>query len=67
MLEAQLSKSDYLATDKFTFADISGFVVCDFARMLYPKIVPPPKLGTIKLLSVPALHLDQMNIIVWIK
>ncbi len=34
MLEAQLSKSDYLATDKFTFADISGFVVCDFARMV---------------------------------
>jgi len=33
-LEAQLSKSDYLATDKFTFADISGFVVCDFARMV---------------------------------
>jgi len=34
MLEAQLIKSDYLATDKFTFADISGFIVCDFARMV---------------------------------
>jgi len=34
MLEAQLSTNDYLATNKFTFADITGFVVCDFARMV---------------------------------
>jgi len=34
MLEAQLGTQQYLASDKFTFADISGFVVCDFARMV---------------------------------
>jgi len=34
MLEAQLTKSAYLATDKFSFADISGFIVCDFAQMV---------------------------------
>jgi len=34
MLEAQLNKSDYLASGKFTFADITGFVVCDFAQMV---------------------------------
>jgi len=43
MLEAQLSKSDYLASSEFTFADITGFVVCDFARMVkisIPKSCP---------------------------
>lgn len=33
-LEVQLSTTPYLTGDKFTFADITGFVVCDFARLV---------------------------------
>jgi len=33
-LEAQLSTTQYLTGDEFTFADITGFVVCDFARLV---------------------------------
>ncbi len=33
-LEDQLAKTEYLASDKFTVADITGFVVCEFARLV---------------------------------
>lgn len=33
-LEARLSESEYLAGDSFTMADITGFVFCDFARII---------------------------------
>ncbi len=34
MLEEQLSGSAYLASDAFSMADITGFVVCEFAKMI---------------------------------
>lgn len=34
LLEARLSESDFLAGDDFTMADITGFVFCDFARVI---------------------------------
>ncbi|MCP4818242.1 MAG: glutathione S-transferase, partial [Shimia sp.] len=33
-LETRLGESDFLAGDTFTFADITGFVFCDFARIV---------------------------------
>jgi len=40
-VENQLLKTDYLATDEFSLADITGFVVCEFARLV--KISIPEK------------------------
>lgn len=34
LLEARLSERDFLAGDSFTMADITGFVFCDFARVI---------------------------------
>lgn len=34
MLETRLTDSAYLAGDSFTMADITGFVFCDFARVI---------------------------------
>jgi len=34
LLEERLSKSPYLASDRFTFADITGFIVCEFLRLI---------------------------------
>lgn len=34
LLEARLSESAFLAGDSFTMADITGFVFCDFARVI---------------------------------
>lgn len=34
LLEERLSQSAYLACDQFTMADITGFVFCDFARVI---------------------------------
>lgn len=34
LLEERLSQSAYLASDSFTMADITGFVFCDFARVI---------------------------------
>lgn len=38
MLEEQLSRTPYLAGDNFTFADITGFVLVDFGRVIQLKI-----------------------------
>jgi len=34
MLETQLSETDFLTSNEFTLADITGFVVCEFARLV---------------------------------
>ncbi len=34
LLEERLSESAYLASDSFSMADITGFVFCDFARVI---------------------------------
>jgi len=33
-IEQQLSKSEHLASERFTFADITGFIICEFARVI---------------------------------
>ncbi len=33
-LEGRLKNSSYLASENFTMADITGFIVCDFAKMI---------------------------------
>jgi glutathione S-transferase len=38
LLEARLSESQYLATDNFTFADITCFIFVDFARVIRRRI-----------------------------
>jgi glutathione S-transferase len=32
MLDARLGESEFIAGDAFSVADISGFVICDFAK-----------------------------------
>lgn len=34
MLEERLTQSAYLASERFTVADITGFIVCEFMRMI---------------------------------
>ncbi len=40
-LEKRLQESPWLAGDSFTMADITGYVFCDFARIV--KMIPPEK------------------------
>lgn len=44
-IEARLTESVYLASDRFTFADITGFVVCEFLRRVEISI-PATKLAS---------------------
>jgi len=34
LLEERLAESQYLASDRFTLADITGFIVCEFTRLI---------------------------------
>jgi len=43
LLEARLSQSPFLATDKFAFADITGYIVCEFLRLIK---IPIPEENT---------------------
>ena len=38
LLEQRLQESPYLASGRFTFADITAFVFCDFARVIKRKL-----------------------------
>lgn len=38
MLETRLKESPYLALDRFSLADITGFVMVDFARVIRERI-----------------------------
>ncbi|SEO29321.1 Glutathione S-transferase [Salinihabitans flavidus] len=38
LLEDRLTGRDFLATDRFTLADITGYVFCDFARVIRMRV-----------------------------